>query len=453
VVVSSVESGKTLFAHNPDTPLRPASTQKLLTSVLAFERLGVNHRFETTVLRTGPILPDGTLQGDLYVRGGGDPSLAARFHGGTPEAPMRALARLVAQAGITRVTGDVVGDASGFADRTIPEGWLSRYLYASYAARVSALSLNGNLLHVAVTPGAAGKAASISVRPALSGIELVNRTQTRSGSRRARVAVSRRPDGTVVASGWIGSRAGLRVYTVVVDEPAKFATAAFHRALIDEGIQVPGAIRVAAAPASAEQVVALPSRPLYELASVMNGESDNHIAELLFRGASRGDAALQPGSASLGNRQLQDLLADYAGVPPNAINAVDGSGLSSYDRVTARAMTQVLAFAHRAPWAKEFHLSLPVAGRSETLRRRMIGTAAQGNLHAKTGTTAEVVSLAGYVTSRDGDVLTFAFLYNGKVHGAARETIDAMGATLAGYTRDLSAQDGPAVTSSRAARP
>jgi D-alanyl-D-alanine carboxypeptidase/D-alanyl-D-alanine-endopeptidase (penicillin-binding protein 4) len=83
----------------------------------------------------------------------------------------------------------------------------------------------------------------------------------------------------------------------------------------------------------------------------------------------------------------------------------------------------------------------------------MIGTAAQGNLHAKTGTTAEVVSLAGYVTSRDGDVLTFAFLYNGKVHGAARETIDAMGATLAGYTRDLSAQDGPAVTSSRAARP
>ena len=153
------------------------------------------------------------------------------------------------------------------------------------------------------------------------------------------------------------------------------------------------------------------------------------------RNASRGREQHGVGSAALANEQMQVLLAERAGVSPDALHIADGSGLSSKDRVTSRAMTQLLTYAHRAPWAREFHQSLPVAGQSETLRHRMVATAAQGNIHAKTGTTGDVVALSGYATSRSGELLAFSFLYNGHERFSARETIDAMGATLAGFSR------------------
>ena len=96
---------------------------------------------------------------------------------------------------------------------------------------------------------------------------------------------------------------------------------------------------------------------------------------------------------------------------------------------------QLLAHAHRAPWGSAFHASLPVAGESELLRNRMRATPAQGNLHAKTGTTNDVIGLSGYVTAENGEILAFAFLYNGKDRWHARETIDAMGPTLAAFSR------------------
>jgi serine-type D-Ala-D-Ala carboxypeptidase/endopeptidase (penicillin-binding protein 4) len=182
-------------------------------------------------------------------------------------------------------------------------------------------------------------------------------------------------------------------------------------------------------------VATLSSPPLLQFTRVMNGESDNHFAELLLRAASRGRDGEAVGSARLANEQMRALLAERAGVAPEAIEMRDGSGLSSLNRVTPRALTNLLMYASRAPWAREFEESLPIAGVSETLRSRMRNTPAQGNLHAKTGTTNDVVSLGGYVTSRSGERLAFAFFYNGCDRSNARLTIDVMGATLAGFTR------------------
>ena len=126
VVVTSITRGDTLFRYNADTPLMPASTLKLFTTTLAFERLGTQYQFSTDVLRDGTIEADGTLRGSLILHGGGDPSLQARFLGGSPEAPMRALAQIVANAGVKRITGDVIGDATAFESQKIPGGWLTR---------------------------------------------------------------------------------------------------------------------------------------------------------------------------------------------------------------------------------------------------------------------------------------------------------------------------------------
>jgi D-alanyl-D-alanine carboxypeptidase/D-alanyl-D-alanine-endopeptidase (penicillin-binding protein 4) len=141
------------------------------------------------------------------------------------------------------------------------------------------------------------------------------------------------------------------------------------------------------------------------------------------------------GSAENANTLLRRFLWEKAGVQPTDVYAADGSGLSTADRVTPRAMVQLLAYAAKAPWHDVLEQSLPVAGRTETLRRRMKYTPAMGNLHAKTGTTNDVASLGGYVTSRDGEQLAFSFIYNGHDRWRAKEAMDAMGATLASYQR------------------
>ncbi len=435
VLVTSLSRGDTLFSNQADTPLMPASTQKLFTTVLAFDRLGPWHQLSTDVLRSGTVDAEGTLHGSLVLRGGGDPALSGRFLGGSPEAPMQALAQMVANAGIRRVTGDIIGDASAFEAQRIPDGWLARYLHASYASRVSALSLNSNLLHVAVTPVNGKSRPAVTLRPGLGGIRIQNQVTVRPTSRSARLTVSRTKDGTVVARGWIGGRSQPRVYTVVVEDPCQFATAAFRTALIAAGITVDGTVRTQPIAGESSPVATLSSPPVMQLARVMNGESDNHFAELLLRAAARGPEGQATGSARLANEQLGALLSERASIAPSAIQIRDGSGLSSLNRITPRALTHLLAYASRAPWSREFEQSLPVAGVSETLRSRMVATPAQGNLHAKTGTTNDVVSLGGYVTSRSGERLAFAMVYNGPERWNARETIDAMGATLAGFSR------------------
>jgi D-alanyl-D-alanine carboxypeptidase/D-alanyl-D-alanine-endopeptidase (penicillin-binding protein 4) len=437
-MVVSLSRGDTLFSHDAGRKLLPASTMKLYTSALAFERLGPRYRFSTDVYREGAIATDGTLRGNLVLRGGGDPAFSSRFIPGDPNAPMLALAKEVASTGIRHVTGDVIGDDGAFEAKAVPDGWLGRYLQASYAARVSALSLNENLLHVVIAAGKGVTPGAISLQPATSAYSVLNSTRTVQGSAGARLTVGRTANGDISVRGWIGSRSDPRVYVVVVDDPARFATGAFVRALTAVGISVDGDMRVGPTPDDAVRVATLESPPLSELASIMNHESINHFAELIFRNVARQGDPDGVGSATMGNALLRDFLLLRVGASPEDVFAADGSGLSILDRVTARSEVQLLSYANRAPWSQQFHESLPVAGgggRDETLRARMRATPAQGNLHAKTGTTNDVVALSGYVAARDGEILAFSFLYNGKDRWNARETIDAMGATLASFAR------------------
>lgn len=434
-MVISLTTGDTLFSRNAGMALNPASTLKLYTTALAFERLGPNHRFTTDVFRQG-MVSNGTLSGHLILRGGGDPALSRRFFDGDGNGPMRALARQVADAGIRHVLGDVIGDDRAFEAKSVPDGWLQRYLHASYAARVSALSLNENLIHVVVTPGRAGQAGAVRLEPATTAFTVTNASSTRSKSRGAQVTVLGGDDGVIRVRGWIGASSEPRVYALVVPEPALFTTGAFARALNDIGITVEGKTRVGVMPAAGVvRVASLPSPPLAELAGVMNRESINHYAELIFRNAARQASPMGVGSATMGNALLRDFMQLRVGAAPTDVYAADGSGLSTLDRVTARSMVKLLSYAHRAPWSRQFHESLPVAGREETLRLRMRQTPAQGNLHAKTGTTNDVVALSGYVAARTGEILAFSFLYNGKDRWNARATIDAMGVTLADFAR------------------
>ena len=433
-MVVSLTRGDTLYSHNAGEEMVPASTMKLLTSALAFERFGPTYQFSTDALREGTVGPDGTLTGNIYIRGDGDPALSGKFLPGGPEAPMNRLADLVASQGIKRVTGDVIGDATGFDDQKVPEGWLSRYLQASYAARVSALSLNENLVAVAVTPSAAGKPATVKLEPSTSAIPLVANVRTVAGGG-ARLGFRKLGDGTIQANGSIGTRAGTRKYVYIVEDPASFTTGAFRNALIARGVKVDGGIRLGKTPPSATKVAGLLSPPLASMIAVMNRESVNHYAELLFRNAARGPTRDATGTVANASLLLDNFFATKVGADTTHLVFADGSGLSTLDRLTPRSQVQLLGYAHRASWGPWLHSSLPVAGDSELLKRRMRNTPAEGNLHAKTGTTNEVIALAGYVTAVNGEVLAFSFLYNGRDRWTAKSMIDVMSESLASFGR------------------
>jgi len=433
-MVVSLTRGDTLFAQNAGTSLLPASTMKVFTAAIAFERFGPNYQFSTDALRDADVGPDGTVNGNLYLRGDGDPALSGKFYPGGPSTPMNRLADMVAARGIKRVTGSVIGDATAFDDEKVPQGWLTRYLQASYAARVSALSLNDNLVIVAVTPTSPGQAASVALEPSNNAIPLAAAVRTVAGSG-ARLSFAKSSTGTITARGSIGTRAGTRRYVYIVEDPASFTTGAFRNALVARGITVDGGIRLGKTPANATKVASLLSPPLSRLVSAMNRESINHYAELLFKNSARGPERDVVGTAANASSLLNQFFATKIKADTTGLEFADGSGLSTLDRATARAQVQLLSYAHKASWGPWLHASLPVAGDSETLSRRMRNTPAEGNLHAKTGTTNDVVALAGYVTAVNGEVLAFSFLYNGRDRSVARSLMDTMSETLASFGR------------------
>ncbi|HEY8166881.1 MAG TPA: D-alanyl-D-alanine carboxypeptidase/D-alanyl-D-alanine-endopeptidase [Gemmatimonadaceae bacterium] len=429
IMAISLTRGDTLFTWNAGIPLLPASTLKMVTTAIAFERLGPRYQFSTDVLYDGRLSPDGTLEGNVYLRGDGDPSLSGRYMRGRPDAPIQFLADQLLSRGVRRITGSVIGDASAFDDQLVPEGWLSRYLQSGYAARVSALSLNENVVWVTVAPGSGAR-----LEPATNAIRLVSNVRTVAGTG-ARLSVRRFSDGSVQVNGTIGSRSIPRRYVYIVEDPAKFTTGALWATLIAKGIKVDGGIGLGKTPSSAVKIASIQSPTLDRIASAMNRESINHFAELMLRDAARGPERSVQGTIHNSSEVVKDFLTSKVHADVDNLRIADGSGLSTLDRITPRAMTQMLGYAHSAEWGPSFHASLPVAGESELLRRRMRGSPAQGNLHAKTGTTNDVVALGGYVTATNGEVIAFSFIYNGRDRWTAKSMMDVMGETLASFAR------------------
>jgi D-alanyl-D-alanine carboxypeptidase/D-alanyl-D-alanine-endopeptidase (penicillin-binding protein 4) len=429
-IVVSLTRGDTLFTQNADGMMQPASTMKMYTSAVALDQFGPDFTFHTPVLRDGSVSSDGTLAGNLYLKGVGDPSMSPRFW--HDEEPMEVLAKQIAATGIKRVRGDLIGDATAFEDKLVPDGWKTSYLGAAYAARVSALSLNENLVWVSVRP--AGGNALVTLEPATTVIPVESTVRLGSGSR-GNIRAVRRSDGAIVVSGTIGANSGPLKYSLVVDNPALFTTGALRAALKKEGIQVDGQTRLGQTPSGAVEIAALASPPLAQIIGEMDRESINIVAELLFR-ASAHAATKQMATAETSLSHLRELMSKKVGTSPNFVDVSDGSGLSLLDRVTPRSMVQLLSYVHRAEWGPAFHAALPVDGESGTLKRRAAGTPARGNLHAKTGTTNTVAALGGYVTAKNGEVLAFSLIYNGNDRANAKAAMDQIGSSMADFVRE-----------------
>jgi D-alanyl-D-alanine carboxypeptidase/D-alanyl-D-alanine-endopeptidase (penicillin-binding protein 4) len=416
----------------------PASNIKLLTGAAALETLGPDYRFRTTVSGGGPVRA-GVLQGDLVVRGGGDPTISARFHGGDARAVFRAWADSLAARGVRRVSGRVVGIDSVFDDVPLGRGWAWDDLDAPYSAEISGLAFNEGAILVRALPDAAG-GVRVTTEPPTGYAPLEAAVARGAPGAPPRLQASRALGAAQVrVRGVLPTDSAALQTGVAVRNSTGFFVAVLRETLIERGIRVDGAAVDADDLAPGDRVRA--ATPLFEHASPPLAEilpaymkpSQNQIAEMLLRGVGRERRGA--GSVAAGAAVMDSLLGVW-GVEPRRLVMADGSGLSRYNLASPSLFVGLLARMGRGPHAALWRDALPVAGVDGTLASRLRGTPAQGNVRAKTGTLSGTRGLSGYLTTADGEGLAFSILVNG--HTLAVRVIDAALLRLVGWSRRAS---------------
>jgi D-alanyl-D-alanine carboxypeptidase/D-alanyl-D-alanine-endopeptidase (penicillin-binding protein 4) len=444
-LVVSLTRGDTLFSYRADRRFVPASNAKLFTTAAALHYLGPDFRFVTVLFPSGPVR-NGTLYGDLVLYGTGDPTF------GLDTAGLAPFADSVVLAGIRRIRGDVVGDASFLGGELVGPGWSPDNLDQAFAAPPSALGAAENHIRITVEPGTrAGDPARVTVEPAnhyytVSSVVITGRPRQRTS-----IDVRRGPShGIVAMSGVISPARDQWTTDVVVQEPAVFAAGLLRDLLVARGVTVtgttrsvtddaPGRARLLLAQARGQDgepfrgAIAVRSSPsLGDLVAMINHRSHNLSAELVFRSIGRSVGGA--GTFASGAQAVARFLRDDVGIPAASVAVTDGSGLSLLDEATPRSLVQLLAYERRVPEGGSFVQSLPVVG--EGLAGRMTDTPAEGRLRAKTGTLKNASALAGYVTAVGGEELVFSIVVNDAWRiGRAREVQDRIGILLASFRR------------------
>jgi len=444
VDVRSLDKGDVLYGHDAAKLMMPASNMKILTLAAAAETLGWDYRYTTTLETTGAI-DSGVLHGDLMVRGTGDPTINTR--GSRAKQVIEEWVAALTTAGIHQIDGRVIGNDQAFDDEGLGAGWAWDDLQYSYAAPVGALQYDENTAALTVLPGTAeGQPASVTIEPG-SGFQLLNRATTAATGTPVSIEFKRHLEQPILeVTGRVPLGSAPVVRSVAVVNPTLFFAQSLKDTLVARGIAVSGpaadfddvAAEIAATGGLVvpRVLVSTQSPPLSDLATVMMKVSQNLYAETLLKtvGAARGGL----GTVAAGETVLKGLLKGW-GVADDAYVAIDGSGLSRYNYVTAETMVAVLERMYRDPRHRDaFTATLPIAGRDGTISTRLRKTRAEGNAVAKTGSIANVRALSGFVQTRDGEMLVFSILANDFVIPSATITwiTDVAVETLANFSRN-----------------
>lgn len=466
VKIVSLDTGQTIFEQNANKFVRPASNMKLYTVAAAFDRLTPDFHFVTSVYAADKP-DDGKIKADLIVYGRGDPSIAARFNAGDYFKGINDLADRIVAAGVKRIKGDLVGDESYFNGSPVGSGWEWDDLTWSYGAPVSALSINDNALDLNIKPGASvGAPVSIVTGPsAASFITILNRATTSARGAKSNLQIYRglgantlEISGTLPLgdAGWVGG--------VAIPDPALAFVTMLRDALIKRGVKTDGRVRTVTtrsggsvvpptglslvqltnvpAQAAPVEIASLSSPAFNSIAAQTLKPSQNQYTELILRTLGRtqvlpssGEAGRTRDDEENGLEVVRNFLRQ-TGVGDNDVALNDGSGLSRNDLISANTTVQLLTFMSKHKYFAQFRDALPIAGVDGTLRTRMRGTPAEGNLRAKTGSLSSVASLSGYVNTAAGEHLVFSMMLNNYPDAAAvrRDSIDAIAILLASFT-------------------
>lgn len=330
----------TLISKNHTEPMIPASVTKLFTTATALTVMPGNHKLSTKILSDDHVLEDGVINGNLYIKGYGNPLFRT--------SDLENIAYRLNVLGITKITGNIIGDDSYFDDVYTREDWIP------------------------------DEKANVRL-PAISALVL-DRNQTSSPRKR-------------------GKR--IRYYSENVKEPPIFIAQKLKQIIEKNGISVEGKALNGVSP-NQLKIISESTVTLNEIISIVNKSSDNFLAEILFKiiGA---ESAKKQGNSYYSQQAIHNFI-ESNGIYKNGTSIVDGSGISRFDQVTLGAVTGLLEKMYfDLVNYDDFYNSLSIASVDGTLRGRMHQTYAENNFRGKTGTLNGVSSIAGYLTAKNGD--------------------------------------------------
>jgi len=420
VVVQQVGSDRPSLKHQPNTAMNPASTMKLVTTYAALEILGPAYRWKTEAAIDGA-LSDGLLQGNLVLRGTGDPKLNLEA--------FWMLLRALRGKGLRDIRGDLMLDRSHFAPVQGEPGRFDGDPFRPYNVLPDALLLNFKSLRFTFAPANGGVRLAVDPRP--PALEVINVLKLAEGAcpdgRAFRDLIKASFDSAkprAIFTGQYPASCGEKDLNVALLEPNEYAAGVMRQLWAELGGTWTGGVREGRISPGAQPFHVHESAPLGEIVRDMNKFSNNVMARQIFLavGAERSGA---PADGAKSSAAIKAWLAQ-SGIAASELVMENGSGLSREERVSAATLTAVLQAAWGSNVMPEFIASMPITAVDGTMRRRLRGEGVSGNAHIKTGLLSDARSMAGYVLDRRGRRYAVVMFVNHPNAGATQPAHDAL---------------------------
>ena len=402
--VLNAETGELIFSRNGQTGLASASTMKTITAATAYHLLGKDFTWETTLGYTGSISSNGTLNGDIILTGGGDPSLGSdRYEQTKSEVILNKWVDALTRSGIKLVTGHIIADDRLFGTQTMPGGWTWQDMGNYYGAGTSALSWRENQFDLIFKAGKVGEpVVLVSTKPEMSYLKIINEVKTgRPGTGDNVYAYSAPYSDVVYLRGTYGIDLK-KAISASVPDPAFDSAYRLQDMLKRSGIQADqGPITTRELSMNNQpfyppvKIIDIQTSPsLEKVVYWLNQKSINLYGEHLVKTIAwkQGKDISTPEGVDL----IKNFWSKKLGIDPNTMNISDGSGLSPANRITTLTMAQILQSLKKEPWFDSFYESLPV----------------YNNMKMKSGSISDVIAYTGYQTSSSGTPLVFSFIIN-----------------------------------------
>jgi D-alanyl-D-alanine carboxypeptidase/D-alanyl-D-alanine-endopeptidase (penicillin-binding protein 4) len=397
--------------YRTDVPVNPASVAKLATTFAAMELLGPAFTWSTPVYVDGPV-QGGILQGNLYIKGQGDPKLVAER--------LWLLLRRVQGLGIRSIAGDIVLDRSAFEVAPSSPGTFDGEPLRPYNASPDALLLNFKSLVMTFTPQ--GAMAQVHIEPPMAGVQFpaaLAMTAGECGDWRGRLQADFNDPAQIRFAGTYPAACGERSWPVAYADPRSYAQRAVAGLWLHMGGRLDGVVREGTVPAGLPPAFEHASPPLAEVVRDINKYSNNVMAQQLF--LTLGLQQKSPSTVEASREVLRQWWRERFGA--GDVPAFDnGSGLSRDERITARQLARLLQAAWASPLMPELVSSLPMAGIDGTLKRGRV----KGIAHLKTGSLRDVAGVAGFVDGASGKRYVLVVIANHPQAAAARGAIEAL---------------------------